>query len=149
MLNTTTHFFLLVVGLAVVILCSEVAINNALAIANHWNIEQSFIGAIIIGVGTSLPELAISISAVLKDKPGLTIGNLLGSNIFDLLVPIGVASLISDVHIDRGIMLFDIPYLLLLSFGVIWFLSKKKGLQKKEGIGLVVLFLSPTHLSNT
>ncbi|MEP1096583.1 MAG: hypothetical protein ABJG78_15815 [Cyclobacteriaceae bacterium] len=139
-LNTTAQFLLMICGLAVLILCSELTLDNALVIADSWNIQQSFIGAIIIGLGTSLPELAICISAILKDKPGLTIGNLLGSNIFDLLIPIGVASLISEVHIDRQILFFDIPYLLVLSIGVIWFLSKKKGLQKKEGVGLVVLY---------
>lgn len=140
-LNTTVHFLLLVTGLAVVILGSELTINKALLLSSYWNIDQSFIGAIIIGLGTSLPELAISISAILKNKPGLTIGNLLGSNIFDLLIPIGVGSLISEIHVEKQFLYFDIPYLLILSIGVIWFLSKKKGLQKKEGIGLVVLYL--------
>ncbi len=141
LLNTTSHILLLMLGLAVVILSSELTVNKALTLANEWNVNQSFIGAVIIGLGTSLPELAISISAILKDKPGLSIGNILGSNIFDILVPIGIGSLISDIHIEPTIFIFDIPFLLFLSLVVIYFLSKTKGLQKKEGLGLSFLYL--------
>lgn len=141
LLNTTGHSAILLVGLVLVILSSELTINNAIHVAQYWGVEQSFIGAIIIGFGTSLPELAISISAAVKNQQGLTIGNLLGSNIFDLLIPVGIASLISDIRIEKQILYFDMPYLLFLSAAVIWFLSKKKGLQRKEGIGLAVIYI--------
>ncbi len=140
LLNTTGHVVLLIIGLTIVVLASELTVSNALLIAEQWEISQSFVGAIIIGLGTSLPELAISIGSILKNKPGLTIGNILGSNIFDLLVPIGVGSLISTIYVDRSILLFDIPYLLVLSVLVIWFLRKKKGLQRMEGIGLAAIY---------
>ena len=130
----------LLVGLVVVAIASEITVSHAINLAAIWGIQQSFIGAIIIGAGTSLPELAISVNAVLKNKPGLSIGNIIGSNIFDLLIPLGLASLIADINIENKILFFDIPFLFILSLIVLGFLSTKRGLQKWEGLGLVFLY---------
>lgn len=132
---------ILVIGLVLVAFSSDVTINNALHIAEYWGIKQSFIGAIILGAGTSLPELAISVNAVLKKKPGLSIGNIIGSNIFDLLIPLGFASVIADVRVDNIILWFDLPFLFMLSLIVLGFLSSKRGLQKWEGADLLYYIL--------
>ena len=105
------QILLLTTGLGIVAICSEFTVNRALDLAETWNIRQSFIGAIIIGLGTSLPELAISVNAVLKKKPGLSVGNIIGSNIFDLLIPLGAASLVADIRIPEVVLIFDLPYL--------------------------------------
>lgn len=131
----------LIIGLVIVVLASELTVDHALILATNWGIPQSFIGAIIIGAGTSLPELAISVNAVLKNKPGLSIGNIIGSNIFDLLIPLGLASIIADIKIENKVLFYDLPFLLLISLIVIGFLSTKRGLQKWEGLGLIILYL--------
>ena len=99
----------LIAGLAIVVFSSEFVLEKALFIADSWNVDQSFVGAVIVAVGTSLPELAISFGAAIRKQPGLSIGNVVGSNIFDCLVPIGVAGIISGVKMDRGILVFDLP----------------------------------------
>ncbi|MBL6448067.1 calcium/sodium antiporter [Fulvivirga sp. 29W222] len=135
------QIILLVLGLAIVAFSSEFTIDHALAIAQIWSIQQSFIGAVIVGLGTSLPELAISINAIANNKSGLSIGNIVGSNIFDLLVPIGIASLISDIKVEGPVLWFDMPYLFVLTGTVIYFFTRERGLQHWEGIGLTVMYL--------
>lgn len=130
----------LIAGLVIVISASETVVDSAVMLAQAWDVSQTVIGILIVGVGTSLPELIISFGAVLRGAPGLSIGNLIGSNIFDTLFVTGIGSLIASMAIERNILFFDLPYLFVASLIVLLFFLRKKGLQKKEAVFLLMLY---------
>ena len=131
----------LIIGIVIVIFTSELVVDNSISFAENFGIKQSFVGIIIIGLGTSLPELALSLNAIRKKASGLSVGNLIGSNIFDMLIPVGMGASISELKIEKSLILFDLPFLLILSFIVLFFFYKKKGLQKFEAVILIGLFV--------
>lgn len=98
------------------------------------------VGLTLVAIGTSLPELAISVGAALKRQPGLSMGNIVGSNIFDCLIPIGVAALISGIKVERAVLVFDLPYLLAVSALFVWLVRGGRSLSRLGGIVLVVAF---------
>ncbi|GAB5525896.1 MAG: calcium/sodium antiporter [Roseivirga sp.] len=133
--------FYMVAGTLVLITGSELAVRNALVLAERWQISQSFVGIVIIGLSTSLPELAVSIASAFKKAPGLSVGNIIGSNIYDVLMPVGLSAVISPLTFEKKIIQVDVPFLLVATTLVLIFFRKKKGLQKKEAIALISLFV--------
>ena len=124
-------------GLIVVLFSSELVINNSLFLAETLNVSQTFVGLLLIGLGTSLPELAVSITAAFRKAYGLSIGNLLGSNIFDTLFVTGVGATISGLKVSDALLAFDIPFLFVASLLVLFFFARKRGIQRKEAIVLL------------
>ncbi len=131
----------LIIGIIIVIFTSELVVDNTISFADNFGIKQSFVGIIIIGLGTSLPELALALNAVRKKASGLSVGNIIGSNIFDMLIPVGIGASISELKIEKSLIQFDLPFLLILSFIVLFFFYKKKGLQKIEAVILICIFV--------
>lgn len=130
----------LIGGFTLLILASNITLENALLLSDKWGISQSIIGILIVGIGTSLPELAISMSAIRKKAGGIAVGNLIGSNIFDALIPIGAAGVISELEISNEILFFDIPSLFILSIFVLILFKYKDKLRKREAALLIVVF---------
>ena len=130
----------LVAGLAVVIGSSEITVSTVVRIAHELDISEAVISVLIIGLGTSLPELSISISAILKKRTGLSVGNIIGSNILDTLLPIGVAAMISNLVFDPHILFFDLPYLFVLTVVVLAFFITRRGIERPEAIVTLGLY---------
>ena len=128
---------LLLFGLGLVVVSSELIVRMALTLARNWGIDQSYIGIVIIGVGTSLPELIISIGALVRSRVTLSVGNLVGSNILDVLLPIGIAGLIVPIEFASSLLKLDVPILFALSLLVIVFLRLPQGVRKPQAIVLL------------
>lgn len=133
-------WLLLVFGMVIVIICSDLTVRGVTHIAEALGVAQTLISILVIGPGTSLPELTISLGALIKKKHGMSIGNIIGSNIFDTLVPIGIAATIAPLRFDQNLLWFDLPALFVLSFLVLVFFVRRKGLQKSEAIILLVYY---------
>ena len=131
-LSLGKSWLFVLVGLGVVIASAELTVSAASNVARVFEIEESFIAIVIIGLGTSLPELSISVGAVIKRQSRMSVGNIIGSNIFDTLVPIGVAAIISGIKFDSNMLTRDLPFLFALSVLVLIFFWKRKGIQRFE-----------------
>ena len=109
------HLVQLLGGIALVIVASGIVVKSAISLAEIWGVSKSFIAIVFIALGTSLPELALTISAAVKKAPGLSVGNVIGSNIFDLLVPVGIGATISEIQIEPNLLWRDLPILFLIT----------------------------------
>lgn len=132
----------LVVGLALVIGSAELTVSSAMRVAATLNVEQSIVAVIIIGIGTSLPELSISIGAVLRRRSELSLGNVIGSNVFDTLVPIGVAASITRLEFDSDMLRYEVPFLFVLTSVVLIFLFGRSGIQKRHAIIIIAMYVA-------
>ena len=129
-----------VVGLAILVWSADVFIDGAVALANKLNVPSFLIGVIILGLGTSAPEMIVSMLAALEGSPGLALGNAYGSNIVNIAVVLGATVLISPIIIRKSIINRDMPLLLLVTAVAAWQLSDGV-LSNTDGIVLIVLLV--------
>jgi len=123
---------------------SETLIKSAISVATKFEISQRVISITMVAIGTSIPELAASVVASLKKQNDLSIGNLIGSNIFNLLVVIGITSSISPMYgIENSTIYKDMLWVVLFSSIILplALVGRKSVLTRKKGIILLVLYL--------
>ncbi|MBR6513408.1 MAG: calcium/sodium antiporter [Clostridia bacterium] len=94
-----------VVGLALIVLGSRFTVDSATALANRFNVPEKFIGLTVVALGTSLPELFTSVVAAKKGKADIAIGNIVGSNIFNILMILGITGVIIDVPFESSFLI--------------------------------------------
>lgn len=108
-----------VVGIVLVIFGADWLTKGASALARRFNISELVIGLTIVAIGTSLPELVISTGAAIKGSPGVALGNIIGSNIFNGLLILGVAALIAPIRFNRKMLSRELPFNLLASVALL------------------------------
>lgn len=111
------NILLVIVGLTLLVLGSRWLVNSAISFAQHLGISEAVIGLTIIAAGTSLPEVVTSVIAAIRGERDIAVGNIVGSNIFNLMGVLGIAGLISPAGIDipAAIVRFDIPIMVLIA----------------------------------
>ena len=133
---------LLVIGLTIVIFSSELTVDSVVKIAYTFEISEALISVLIIGLGTSLPELSISISAIMKKRTQMSVGNIIGSNILDTLLPIGIAAVISGMTFERQLLYFDLPFIFVMTAVVLTMFYVKKGVRRPQGLVILGFYLT-------
>lgn len=119
---------------------SELLIDGAVGLASSFGVSDRVIGITIVSVGTSIPELAASVIAVIKQEKAISLGNLIGSNIFNLLAVLGITSIITPITVmDEGLLSSDIFWMLGISFLIFPLVFFPKGLRLGWRDGLILL----------
>ena len=106
-------------GLLVVAASAELVLRHAVVLAERWELSQGVIGVFLVGLGTSLPEFSISVGAVVRGKSALSLGNVIGSNVFDILVPVGVSGAIHPLGFERDALRIDLVFVAMLTASVL------------------------------
>ena len=118
-LSLTRALLWLLIGGVVLMIGSRILVWGAVDIAQHFGISDLIIGLTIVALGTSLPELAAAVASALKNEPDIAIGNVIGSNMFNLLAVLGVPGIISPSVVDSAVLTRDMPIMVLLTVALL------------------------------
>ena len=109
----------LIIGLALILFGANWLTDGSAAIARRFGISDLIVGLTVVAFGTSAPELVISVMSAINGSAGLAIGNVVGSNLFNILVIIGVTAMIRPIAVDRSVMTNELPLVLLSSLALL------------------------------
>lgn len=132
--------FLTVLGLAGLIVGGQLTIRGAIGLARTFEISEVVIGLTVVAIGTSLPELFTSVVAVIKKEDEISIGNIIGSNLFNTAFVLGVVPMIHPLSIDRGVIRFENLLMLFVTVLFSIFLFIGRSLSRFEGIILILIY---------
>lgn len=126
-------------GMAAIVFGGDLVVDSASDIAASFGLSQTLIGLTIVSVGTSLPELVTSVVAAGKGENEMALGNVIGSNLFNILLVLGISSVISPVGVGLN-SLYDAALLTIMSLAVYVFAVTRKKIGRLEGAGMIVMY---------
>ena len=145
------NFFLVVVGFVLLIKGADFLVNGASSLAKRFNVSDIAIGLTVVAMGTSAPELVVNIIGGSVEAGGgneLVFGNIIGSNIFNIFLILGISSIIYPLTVERNALWKEVPYSLLATFvffvivnDALFFGADESGLDTKDGLILLVMFI--------
>ena len=139
-LSLPKSIIFILVGIVGIVLGGDLVVNSASDIAIALGMSEALVGLTIVAIGTSLPELVTSITALKKGENQLVIGNVIGSNIFNILFVLGASSAISAIPLDSS-LLIDVLFMVAVTILCYIFGKTQDKYDKKEGIILIALFV--------
>ena len=132
---------LLAIGFLMLVKGADWFVDGSAGIAKKMGIPQLVIGLTIVAMGTSAPEAAVSINASLKGNSGIAIGNVVGSNILNILIILGISALLSTIAIQQSTLRYEMPYMIFVTIILIALGMTGEYVTRAEGVILWVLFL--------
>jgi cation:H+ antiporter len=139
-------YLLTLLGFALLIKGADWLVDGSIAVASRLGVSHLIIGLTIVSMGTSMPELIIGVIASVEGRSGLAIGNVLGSNIANVLLILGVTAVVCDLPVRRNTILSEVPFSLaaallvgFLANSSLWY-EQEKGLHISRGDGVIILF---------
>ncbi|WP_106831193.1 calcium/sodium antiporter [Parabacteroides pacaensis] len=133
----------LIGGLAVLVFASQLLVDNAVSLAKSFGVSEAVIGLTIVAAGTSMPELATSIVAAYKKNPEIAVGNIVGSNIFNLLAIVGTTALVHPINAPQ-VNYIDLLVMLGASILILPIARTGYKINRWEGVGLVIIYVGYT-----
>lgn len=127
-------------GLAAIIFGGDLVVDNSIKIAYSFGMSETLVGLTIVAIGTSLPELVTSITAAIKKQSEIALGNIVGSNIFNILFVLGASSIISPLPVDPKIFI-DVFLMILFTVVLFFFTKSEYRIAKSEGIILATAYI--------
>jgi len=136
------YIFFILIGMAGLVYGANLIVNSAIFIARQIGLSEIFIGLSIVALGTSLPELATSVVAGARGEHDISIGNVVGSNVFNVCMVIGTVGLFNPMPVDLGLMRFEFPAMFGLCLILLVFCRTGFILNRLEGIFFMLSFFS-------
>ncbi len=142
-METVLQIFLLVVGFTMLIKGADFFVDGSSGIASRFGIPQLVVGLTIVAMGTSAPEAAVSISAALKGNAGITVGNVAGSNILNILIILGLTAFLTKkiVPVASSTIKYEMPFMIVIMLILLCMGYVGNEIARLEGVGLWVVFL--------
>ena len=140
----------LIAGIFLLKFGADYLVEGTIALAKKFEISERVIAVTVVAIGTSVPELATSIVAALKKEHNLAVGNLIGSNIFNILAVLGVVASIKEITIaDSAILYFDYVWMITITFiiGLFIYIFSKRQISRMEGVLLLLIYISYLYFS--
>ena len=138
--NWLKVIILLIIGFLMVVYGADYTVKSASTIAKSFGVSDWIVGVVLIALGTSMPELVVSITAALKGKADMAIGNIIGSNMANITIALGAAAITKPIKIDFYAYMFDISTMLIATLMLV-FITANKMYSKPAGISLLVLLM--------
>lgn len=132
--------FLIIIGFIFLIASADLLVDGSSGIAKKFHIPEIIIGLTIVSIGTSMPELFVSITSALEGHSDMSLGNIIGSNLSNLLLILGLSAIIKPVVFQKETRLYEIPMCLLFTITFMIFCNTNDGISRIEGIVLLLLF---------
>ncbi len=134
------NIIFIILGIVMLAYGANFVVQEAIIIAQKIGLSQTFIGISVVAFGTSLPELATSAVAAAKGESDISVGNVVGSNLFNICLVMGIVGIFNPMSIDSNLHFFQFPFMLLICFFLGFVAFVNHGIGKKSGFLLIILF---------